>query len=143
MAKLKETALARLKAKGVRITPQRLAIYCYLSKIQHPTAEELYQALKINFPTVSQATVYNTLRYYKKEGLVRELNFGENTRYDSASDDHYHVICKKCGKVADFHYPYLHEVEEFAEKITNYKTHHRLEFYGICDSCRKKNPAED
>ncbi|MCM3189453.1 Fur family transcriptional regulator [Bacillus subtilis] len=144
MKRLKELALAKLKAKGVRITPQRLAIYCNLLKMNHPTAEELYQSIKISCPTVSLATVYNTIRYFKSTELVKELNFGETTRYDAATDNHYHVICSKCGKVVDFHYPYLHGVEEFAEKMTNYKvTHHRLEFYGICEGCQHINPDEN
>ncbi|ATO26652.1 Fur family transcriptional regulator [Bacillus atrophaeus] len=140
MSELKQEALEQLKAKGIRITPQRLAIYHDLSvKRHHPTADDIYQSLKAEFPAVSTATVYNTLRYFKKEGLIREMGFGELVRFDLAEDEHYHVICETCGKIVDFHYPYLDEVEEFTAQMTGFKVmHHRLEFYGLCEDCHRK-----
>ncbi|KAA6481987.1 transcriptional repressor [Bacillus swezeyi] len=139
MAKLKQEVFTQLKEKGVRVTPQRFAIYYdLLAKQQHPAAEELYKSLKSQFPTISPGTVYNTLRYFKKS-LIKKLNFGETIRFDAAVDDHYYVICETCGQVVDFYYPYLYEVEKFAAKKTGYKvTHHRLEFYGICEKCKYK-----
>ncbi|MET3504281.1 Fur family transcriptional regulator [Halalkalibacter oceani] len=129
MEKQTELALAKLKANGIRITPQRLAIYRNLLKKEHPTANELYQSVKVDFPSVSYATVYNTLRSLKKKGIIKELNFGETIHYDAVTDHHYHVICTTCGKVVDLHYPYLEEIDQYAAKRTKYKiTHHHLVF---------------
>ncbi|KYD22736.1 hypothetical protein B4135_1219 [Caldibacillus debilis] len=137
---LKE-ALETLKESGIRITPQRHAILEYLiNSMSHPTADEIYKALEGKFPNMSVATVYNNLRVFREAGLVKELTYGDSSsRFDFATSDHYHAICEKCGKIVDFHYPSLNEVEQFAAHVTNFKvSHHRLEIYGLCEDCAKK-----
>lgn len=137
---LKE-ALDTLKVSGVRITPQRHAILEYLiNSIAHPTADEIYKALEGKFPNMSVATVYNNLRVFKDVGLVKELTYGDSSsRFDFTTHDHYHAICESCGKIVDFQYPGLDEVEQFASHVTGFKvSHHRLEVYGLCPDCAKK-----
>ncbi len=137
---LKE-ALDTLKVSGVRITPQRHAILEYLiNSIAHPTADEIYKALEGKFPNMSVATVYNNLRVFKDVGLVKELTYGDSSsRFDFTTHDHYHAICESCGKIVDFQYPGLDEVEQFASHVTGFKvSHHRLEVYGLCPDCVKK-----
>lgn len=138
---LKE-ALDTLKVSGVRITPQRHAILEYLiNSMTHPTADEIYKALEGKFPNMSVATVYNNLRVFKDVGLVKELTYGDSSsRFDFTTHDHYHAICESCGKIVDFQYPGLDEVEQFAAHVTGYKvSHHRLEVYGLCSDCAKKD----
>ncbi|MCB5934758.1 peroxide-responsive transcriptional repressor PerR [Caldibacillus thermoamylovorans] len=137
---LKE-ALDTLKVSGVRITPQRHAILEYLiNSMAHPTADEIYKALEGKFPNMSVATVYNNLRVFKDVGLVKELTYGDSSsRFDFTTHDHYHAICESCGKIVDFQYPSLDEVEQFASHVTGFKvSHHRLEVYGLCPDCAKK-----
>ncbi|MDL0421735.1 peroxide-responsive transcriptional repressor PerR [Caldibacillus thermoamylovorans] len=137
---LKE-ALDTLKVSGVRITPQRHAILEYLiNSMTHPTADEIYKALEGKFPNMSVATVYNNLRVFKDVGLVKELTYGDSSsRFDFTTHDHYHAICESCGKIVDFQYPGLDEVEQFASHVTGFKvSHHRLEVYGLCPDCAKK-----
>lgn len=137
---LKE-ALDTLKVSGVRITPQRHAILEYLiNSMAHPTADEIYKALEGKFPNMSVATVYNNLRVFKDVGLVKELTYGDSSsRFDFTTHDHYHAICESCGKIVDFQYPGLDEVEQFASHVTDFKvSHHRLEVYGLCPDCAKK-----
>lgn len=137
---LKE-ALDTLKVSGVRITPQRHAILEYLiNSMAHPTADEIYKALEGKFPNMSVATVYNNLRVFKDVGLVKELTYGDSSsRFDFTTHDHYHAICESCGKIVDFQYPGLDEVEQFASHVTGFKvSHHRLEVYGLCPDCAKK-----
>src|SRR5699024_11805864 len=112
-------ALDRLKVSGVRITPQRHAVLEYLlNSMTHPTADEIYKALEDKFLNMSVATVYNNLRILKELGLVRELTYGDDSsRFDSNTDEHYHIICDECGKIVDFHYPTLDEIESLAEKV--------------------------
>lgn len=137
---LKE-ALDTLKVSGVRITPQRHAILEYLiNSMAHPTADEIYKALEGKFPNMSVATVYNNLRVFKDVGLVKELTYRDSSsRFDFTTHDHYHAICESCGKIVDFQYPGLDEVEQFASHVTGFKvSHHRLEVYGLCPDCAKK-----
>lgn len=139
-SQLKE-ALDTLKVSGVRITPQRHAILEYLiNSMTHPTADEIFKALEGKFPNMSVATVYNNLRVFREVGLVKELTYGDSSsRFDFSTHDHYHAICESCGKIVDFQYPGLDEVEQFATHVTGYNvSHHRLEVYGICPECAKK-----
>ncbi len=133
-------AVETLKAIGVRMTPQRHAILSYLlSSMNHPTADEIYKALEDSFPNMSVATVYNNLRVFKEAGLVRELTYGDaSSRFDANMDEHYHVICRKCGKITDFEYPSLVSVEQEAARATGYRVNsHRMEIYGICPVCQQ------
>lgn len=137
---LKE-ALDTLKETGVRITPQRHAILEYLiNSKSHPTADDIYKALEGKFPNMSVATVYNNLRVFREVGLVKELTYGDaSSRFDFVTSDHYHVICERCGKIVDFLYPGLDEVEQLASHVTGFKVgHHRMEIYGICPDCAKQ-----
>ncbi|HEX6593047.1 MAG TPA: peroxide-responsive transcriptional repressor PerR [Bacillota bacterium] len=136
-----QQAIERLKSSNVRITPQRHAVLEFLFNSEaHPTADEIYKALEGKFPNMSVATVYNNLRVLRENGLVRELTYGDSSsRFDSNMSDHYHVICEECGKITDFHYPPLDEVESLAEQVTGFDvSHHRLEVYGQCKDCKEK-----
>ena len=134
-------AIGQLKESGVRITPQRHAVLEYLLQAEiHPTADDIYKALEGKFPNMSVATVYNNLRVFREIGLVRELTYGDSSsRFDYNTSEHYHIICDACGKIVDFHYPRLDEVESLAEKVTGFDvSHHRMEIYGVCSNCKKE-----
>lgn len=133
-------AISTLKESGVRITPQRHAVLEFLlNAMIHPTADDIYKALEGKFPNMSVATVYNNLRVLREIGLVRELTYGDaSSRFDCNTSDHYHIICDSCGKIVDFHYPPLNEVESLAEQVTGFEvSHHRMEVYGKCEDCQK------
>jgi Fur family peroxide stress response transcriptional regulator len=131
-------ALETLKSTGVRITPQRHAILEFLiQSMIHPTADDIYRALEAKFPNMSVATVYNNLRVFRESGLVKELTYGDSSsRFDFVTNDHYHIICDSCGKIVDFHYPGLDEVEHLASHVTGFQVNsHRMEIYGSCPTC--------
>ena len=135
-----EEAIDTLKESGVRITPQRHAVLDFLlNSKEHPTADEIYKALEGKFPNMSVATVYNNLRVLKEIGLVRELTYGDSSsRFDCDTTEHYHIICEDCGKIVDFYYPTLDEVESLAEQVTGFEvSHHRMELYGTCPDCKE------
>ncbi|HET7628732.1 MAG TPA: peroxide-responsive transcriptional repressor PerR [Bacillales bacterium] len=139
-----QEAISTLKGSGVRITPQRHAILEHLiESLSHPTADEIYKALEGRFPNMSVATVYNNLRVFKDAGLVKELSYGDaSSRFDYVTSDHYHIICNECGKIVDFFYPGLDEVETLAEHVTGFKVgDHRMEVYGVCPNCQAKESA--
>ena len=136
-----EESIASLRKAGIRITPQRQAILKFMiSSKTHPSADEIYQALSTDFPNISVATIYNNLRVFKDIGIVKELTYGDaSSRFDFNTHNHYHIICEKCGKIVDFHYPQLDEVEQLAQHVTEFDvTHHRMEIYGICKECKDK-----
>ncbi|MCM2676750.1 peroxide-responsive transcriptional repressor PerR [Alkalicoccobacillus plakortidis] len=132
-------AVEALKSTRVRMTPQRHAILEYLyESLIHPTADDIYKALEGRFPNMSVATVYNNLRVFKEVGIVKELTYGDSSsRFDSVTTDHYHAICNECGKIVDFHYPGLNEVESLAEHVTGFDVSgHRMEIHGTCADCK-------
>lgn len=133
-------ALDTLKSTGVRITPQRHAILEFIiQSMSHPTADDIYKALESKFPSMSVATVYNNLRVFREAGLVKELTYGDSSsRFDFVTNDHYHMICDACGKIVDFHYPGLDEVEHLASHLTGFNvSYHRMEIYGVCPTCKE------
>ncbi|MHC5247864.1 peroxide-responsive transcriptional repressor PerR [Enterococcus sp. HY326] len=134
-------AISKLKEANIRITPQRYAVLEYLVEYHtHPTADEIYRALESRFPNMSVATVYNNLRMLTELGLVQEMKYGDaSSRFDFSTHRHYHAICQNCGKIADFHYPSLDDVEIAAGRLTGFDIQdHRLEVYGICPECQEK-----
>lgn len=128
-----------LKARGLRMTPQRMEILQLLQTLSHPTAEQLYAKIRERFPFVSQATVYNTLKTLKELGIVEELESGPRIhRYEMAGERHCHFVCNVCGEIFDLeaetpewfrHLPARHgdfQIEEC-----------RMELSGICPGCQE------
>jgi Fur family transcriptional regulator, peroxide stress response regulator len=133
-----DEALDKLKSNGVRMTPQRHAILAFLlDTMTHPTADEIYKALSPRFPSMSVATVYNNLKVFLEAGLVREMTYGDHSsRFDADLSDHYHALCEQCGKLVDFAYDPLNDMEKAASKQTGFKIKsHRVEVYGVCPGC--------
>lgn len=136
-----EKAIEKLKSTGIRMTPQRHAILSYLLQTpSHPTVDEIYKALENRFPNMSVATVYNNLKVFINTGLVRELTYGDGaSRFDADMSEHYHAICDSCGKIVDFEYPVLDDLEQAAHEKTDFFVRgHRMEVYGLCKPCSKQ-----
>lgn len=136
-----EEITALLKQKGLKVTPQRLAILNFLTHTnEHPTAETIYKKLVSDFPTMSLATVYKTLEVLKNTGLVQELNVGEGSfRYDAKTTPHPHIVCLGCGKVEDLDESIFKDLLEEVKKHTDYKVvGQKLYFYVYCSACQKK-----
>ncbi|MDN6162237.1 MAG: transcriptional repressor [Atopostipes sp.] len=130
-----------LKEKDVRMTSQRKAVLENLvDGNKHPTVNEIYDDLKEDFPSMSVATIYNNLNFFKEAGIVKELPFGDgSSRFDLTTVDHFHTICRRCGKIEDFHYPKLVEDEELKKAIGGFKADdYRFEIIGLCEECQKK-----
>ncbi len=121
----------------IKLTPQRLAILGYLNgNTSHPSAEDIYKAVQEQFPTMSFATVYNTLEALKNKGTVQELKIDHaKKRYDPDSTVHHHLICNKCKNIIDirkdFNLSLPNEMTEGFEMLGN-----SIEFYGVCSKCK-------
>ncbi len=97
-----QAMIADLRARGLRMTPQRLAIVeQFASDLTHPTAQELFDRLRPSFPTMSFATVYNTLDALARAGLSRTLRLGAAARFDPNTAPHHHAVCDRCGAIID------------------------------------------
>lgn len=131
-----------LKERGIRLTPQRMAILEYLRDTSvHPRADQVHEQIRLRFPGVSLATVYNNLKVLKDKGLVSELSYGDlASRFDGNTDPHYHVNCVICGIVVDFQGPTVTGLCEGAARATQFNiSGYRIELYGECPNCRGKD----
>lgn len=139
------TALKRLQAKKVRLTPQRKEILSYLiNHHTHPTVEMIYADLKKQDQQISMATVYNTVKLLVDYQLVIELQSkGESVHYDYFGHPHFHVICDNCGKITDVDSSLFPEIcqqlGDVTRKQTNYLvTKYNVEVHGLCPECQAK-----
>lgn len=99
----REALTHELKASGLKLTPQRLAIIREIADdLTHPTAQDIFERLRAELPSMSFATVYNTLDALARAGLcvARSLTPGA-TRFDPNVAPHHHAVCDRCGAVSD------------------------------------------
>jgi len=122
-----------------RLTPQREAVFqVILESEEHLTASEIFAAARKRLPTISYATVYNSLRFLKAAGLVHEIDFGDSaSRYDRETKRHDHAICKSCGKMVDFKLPEAAKLMRAAARKSHFKPESvHLTLRGLCADCR-------
>ena len=136
--------LDRLRARGHRLTPQRVAIVrALLGHEGHPSVEQLHKEILPDFPTTSLATVYKTIHLLKEQGEVLELGFGElGSRYDGRRPlPHPHLICTRCGAIADPAGDNPEAMEELVATLATQAgftvTSHRFDIFGLCPACRR------
>ena len=128
-----------LQAGGQRFTEQRAAVYRYLAGTDvHPTADEVFSAVRRELPGISLATVYKSLETLVGCGLAVKLTYAdESARYDGRTDPHHHARCIVCGSVADIpgDIP-SHEIATLRSRAGAFTiTGYRLELSGFCPSC--------
>ncbi len=104
----------------------------------HPTAEDLYLALRDKGEEISLASVYRALRSLADEGLVATLPLAPADRFDSNTAPHYHFHCRQCGRVLDLDLPYKPELDLSLEELGFSVHHHTLVFHGLCPACQKR-----
>ncbi|HMF56247.1 MAG TPA: transcriptional repressor [Pyrinomonadaceae bacterium] len=121
------------------LTRQREAVLRVIRESdEHMTANEIFEAARRCLPTISFATVYNSLRYLRDEGFVREISFGNAaSRYDRETCRHDHAICTGCGKLVDFDLPATTDLLRAAARKTRFKPESvHLTLKGLCPECR-------
>ena len=88
--------------KGHRSDPSEVRLRLLVETKNHPTASEIYNELRKQYPTISQATVYSTLELLKKVGQIHELSIrGNKACFDPMGEPHYHLFCRRCRRVLD------------------------------------------
>ena len=122
-----------------RLTPQRLAILEFLEgNRDHPSADDIYRKVKTGFPTMSRATVYNTLDLLCRRGEIAELTVDpQRRRYDPDTSAHHHLICRSCGLIVDIFRDFQLSLSDGeSESFLVESTH--VQFTGLCPPCRKR-----
>jgi len=128
-----------LRAAGFRITRPRRAILQYLASTDtHPSARQIFQAVRPTHHGLSLATVYNTLGMLVQQGLIKLLEFEMDNRYENNLAPHINLICTCCGKIQDLEGGLPSPPEQVTEQVGFQVLDYRMEYYGICRECREK-----
>ncbi len=129
-----------LRGRGLRVTPQRLAILKYLDgNTDHPTAEDVYAAVKEQHPAMSLNTVYKTLEAFEEADLVWRFGAGQKQKshYDPNTTPHPHFVCDQCGHVDDLPADCDTVQREAEDLLQTDGEMLRVEIcvVGVCDNC--------
>jgi Fur family transcriptional regulator, peroxide stress response regulator len=137
-----QTMLGKLQVRHCRLTSHRLALLHLIALSEdHPNAMHLFEKLRIQFPTVSLATIYKTLVLLKEEGEVLEIDLHNDSRYDGNKPyPHPHLICNRCGKILDGEeLLFLNTLQQDVKEKYNFQVvQSQMVFYGICQECQGK-----
>jgi Fur family transcriptional regulator, peroxide stress response regulator len=129
----------QLRSKAIRLTHQRIGVLEFLKGCtDHPSAVQLFKALKTNMPSLSKTTLYNTLRAFAEAGLVSSVSIpGEETRYEYKTSPHCHFLCKDCGGLTDLMFT-CGNVGTL--ELQGYRVDEIIGcFKGSCGECQKKD----
>lgn len=133
--------LTRLEQSGRRVTPQRIAIVeALLEHGGHPTPMEVRERVRQKDPSISQATVYNTMLLLAELGLIRKLDIAddEHAHYDADVNPHVNVVCARCGQINDVHTDTLEALLGLVASRSGYQiAPGGVTMYGLCAACRR------
>lgn len=135
--------IAALKEHDFRLTPQRVELVRLIAASEgHPSANQLYEKIKQKFPTMSHATVYKTLALLKEIGQVFEIDLHGDSHYDgNRPEPHPHLICTKCGKIADGEMFLSQDLINKLEQESGFTIlRPQISLYGLCPDCKQNNP---
>ena len=125
-----------------RNTQQRnIILKAVRSRCDHPDAETIYNQVSKQNPNISLATVYRNLSVLASEGQIKHIKLPDADRFDFMTEDHYHFICEKCGRLFDIPIKYNKELDKRVESGFVINSHQTL-FKGLCPECAN-NKKED
>jgi Fur family peroxide stress response transcriptional regulator len=139
-AQMVEGLRSLLVEQGGNLTAQRTAVFDYLSRVEHhPTAEDVFLAVKSELPKISLATVYKNLEALVACGAASKLTYGDGAaRYDIRTDHHYHSRCLGCGRIADLEPQGGEEMARLVKPPAGFKVEdYRIEVIGYCKDCKQ------
>ncbi len=128
-----------LQRAGYRMTPQRLAICDVLATSDdHPTPYVVYERVRIQVPTVSVATVYNTLGALRDLGAIVEIGLGRSeAHYEPNLAPHANLICLQCGRISDFEGLPMQAMADQINTTSGFDIKNtRIDVYGVCRECQ-------
>ena len=109
----------KLIEKGLKVTPQRIAILEAIIKLNnHPTAENIIDYIRNNHPNIATATVYKVLDALVASELIKKVKTEKDVmRYDAIMENHHHLYCSESDRIEDFFDTELNEmIEKYFEK---------------------------
>ena len=124
--------------KTLKYSRQRESIKnCLMNRTDHPTADALYLSIREEFPNISLGTVYRNLNLLVELGEIMKFTCGDGSEhFDYTTDQHYHFVCRKCGRIIDLPLSMVRETSEFfTEGMPGRVDTHALFFYGECEDC--------
>lgn len=128
------------QTSGLGLTKQREVVLQVIRAAEHHlTANEVFDAAKRLLPTISFATVYNSLRFLKEAGHIAEIQFGFSgaNRFDAKTSRHDHAICNRCGKLIDIDLELPAELVKRAARLSKFKPESlELTLRGLCPECK-------
>jgi Fe2+ or Zn2+ uptake regulation protein len=130
---------AQLRARGFRMTSQRLAILHTLRHAgTHLSPREVYRQTKQDLPGLTEPTVYRTLEFLAENGLARPLQTGNgHLMYEIAGSDHHHIVCRLCGDEMEVDHTLLGDLYQKLESTSGYvRIDSHMTFFGVCPSCQ-------
>ena len=136
----RDSIIQKLKERGLRITPQRLAIIEVLIEKGHlhPGAGLIYKEARKKSRSLSLSTTYATINEFSRHGVIKTLQFdGVENRCESNLDEHINLICERCGKIMDYKIRPSVDQKDMTRKTGFVVTNSRLEYYGYCRDCRQ------
>ncbi len=123
-----------------RNTIQRQLVFEALQKLDHPDAEKVYETVAEDHPHISKATVYRNLNLLAEEGKIGKLPTpGGADKFDCRTDPHFHLRCRRCGKVLDTRAKEELLPESLLENEKGFTVEKmNVEFIGLCPECKSK-----
>ena len=129
----------QLRARGYRMTPQRMAILHVLRhEGTHLSPVEVYQHARKGLPGLTEPTVYRTLEFLAENGFVRSSHTGSgHLTYEIAHDEHDHMICRSCGEEIKVEHALLESMFKKLESASGYRSiDSHITFFGLCPKCQ-------
>jgi Fe2+ or Zn2+ uptake regulation protein len=133
-----ESEITYLRTKGYRVTPQRIAVLKILHAAEgHLQAADIYRLAAQKIPGINEATVYRTVEFLAKEGVVNRCYLdGSQIAYEIARQ-HHHLVCRKCGADSKIKHDLLIQTYAKVEAQSGYQLDAgHLIFYGLCPGCQ-------
>jgi Fe2+ or Zn2+ uptake regulation protein len=130
---------AQLRARGFRMTSQRLAILHTLRHAgTHLSPREVYKQTKQELPGLTEPTVYRTLEFLAENGLARASQTGNgHLMYEIAGSDHHHLVCRMCGDEIEVEHALLEQLYQKLESTSGYlRIDNHMTFFGLCPACQ-------
>lgn len=128
-----------LRARGYRMTPQRLAILHVLRhEGTHLAPAEVYKKARKELPRLTEPTVYRTLEFLADNGLVRpSYSATGHLTYEIAGSEHHHIVCRTCGAEVEVEHTLLESLYRLLENTSGYRSiDSHVTFFGVCPACQ-------
>ena len=142
-----ENLVHKLRAHGIAVTPQRLAVLASLQdRHDHPSAEKIYGEIRRQLPAISFNTVYKTLEILCQKGLVVKVNpLHEVARYDGETFGHVHLVCRGCQTITDLYWRATTSPLAFApEELQGFRVEHQaITIWGLCPRCQELETGKE